>query len=87
MEQYCDQRKQQQREDGAPSRQWEGKQKMDPEEDKDEGLGFQQAERDLKAVYVHFDSEFSDNKHRKMLYIMFGGSWDITSRRIIKILH
>jgi hypothetical protein len=87
VEQYCDQWKQQRHEDGTSSHQWEGKQKMDPEEDKDEGLGFQQAKRDLKAVYVHFDSEFSDNKHRKMLYIMFGGSWDITSRRIIKILH
>jgi hypothetical protein len=30
----------QQRNDGAPSHQWEGKQKADPEEDKEDGMGF-----------------------------------------------
>jgi hypothetical protein len=49
-------------------------------------MGFQKAKRDLKAVYGHSDSESSDNERRKTLYIMFGGSWDITSRRIIKNL-
>jgi hypothetical protein len=49
-------------------------------------MGFQKAKRDLKAVYGHSDSESSDNKRRKTLYIMFGGSWDITSRRIVKNL-
>jgi hypothetical protein len=57
---------------------------VDPEEDKDDGLGFLKARRDLKAVYGHFDSESRDNEHCKMLYVMFGSSWDITSRRIIK---
>jgi hypothetical protein len=55
-------------------------------EDKDDGLGFQKAKMDLKAVYSHSNSESSDNEHRKMLYIMFRGSWDITSYRIIKNL-
>jgi hypothetical protein len=59
---------------------------VDPEEDKDDGLGFQKAKRDLKVVYGHSDFEYSDNEHCKMLYIMFGGSWDITSHRIIKNL-
>jgi hypothetical protein len=59
---------------------------MDPEEDKDDDLGFQRAKRDLKAVYGHSDSESSDNERRKTLYIMFKVSWDITSRRIIKNL-
>jgi hypothetical protein len=49
-------------------------------------MGFQKAKRDLKAVYGHSDSESSDNERRKTLYIMFGGSWDITSRCIIKNL-
>jgi hypothetical protein len=59
---------------------------VDPKVDKDGDLGFQRAKRDLKAIYGHSDSESSDNEHRKMLYIMFGGSWDITSRRVIKTL-
>jgi hypothetical protein len=66
--------------------QQEGKQKEYPEEDKEDGMEFQRAKRDLKAVYDHSDSESSDNEHRKMLYVMFGGSWDITSRHIIKNL-
>jgi hypothetical protein len=49
-------------------------------------MGFQKAKRDLKVVYGHSDSESSDNEHRKTLYVMFGGSWDITSCRIIKNL-
>jgi hypothetical protein len=61
-----------------------GKQKMDPEE-KEEEMKFHKAKRDLKAVYGH--SESSDNERRKMLHIMFRGSWDITSRRVIKTLH
>jgi hypothetical protein len=59
---------------------------VNPEEDKDDGLGFQKAKRDPKVIYDHSDSESSDNEHCKMLYIMFGGSWDITSHRIIKNL-
>jgi hypothetical protein len=50
-------------------------------------MGFQKAKRDLKTVYSHSDSESSDNECRKMLYVMFGGSWDITSHHIIKNLH
>jgi hypothetical protein len=84
-EQYREQLKQQ-RYEGAPSRQWEGKQKEDPEEDKEDGLGFQKAKRELKAVYGHSDSESSDNERRKTLYVIFGGSWDITSCRIVKNL-
>jgi hypothetical protein len=84
-EQYREHLKQQ-RDDSAPSHQREGKQKVDPVEDKDDGLGFQKAKMDLKAIYSHSNSESSDNEHRKMLYIMFRGSWDITSYRIIKNL-
>jgi hypothetical protein len=81
MKQYNEQRV-----DSAPSYQREGKQKVDPKEDKDDRLGFQKAKRDLKAVYGHSDSESNDNERCKMLYIMFGGSWDITSCHIVKNL-
>jgi hypothetical protein len=45
---------------------------MDPEEDKDEEMAFQNAKREMKPVHDH--SESSDNEHRKALHIMFGGS-------------
>jgi hypothetical protein len=50
-------------------------------------MEFHDARRVLKAIYDHCDSESSDNEHRKMLHVMFGGSWDITSRCIVKTLH
>jgi hypothetical protein len=49
-------------------------------------LEFQKAKMDFKVIYGHSDSESSDNEHRKTLFVMFEGSWDITSRRIIKNL-
>jgi hypothetical protein len=49
-------------------------------------MEFQDARRVLKAVYGHSNSESSDNKRCKTLHIMFKGSWDIMSRRIIKTL-
>jgi hypothetical protein len=47
-------------------------------------MEFQDAKRALKAVYGHSDSESSDNERRKALHVMFGGSWAITSRRVVK---
>jgi hypothetical protein len=77
---------QQQRQDGAPSHQREGKQKVDSQEEKDAEMEFHDAQRALKAVYDHSNSESSDNERRKTLHIIFGGSWAITSRRVIKTL-
>jgi hypothetical protein len=65
----------QQRQDGPPSRQREGKQKVDSQEQKGAEMEFQDAKRALKAVYGYSDSESSDNERRKMLHVMFGGSW------------
>jgi hypothetical protein len=67
-----------------PSCQRESKQKMDPEEDKDEGILLQNSKQEMKAVYGHSDFESSDNECHKALHVMFGGSWDITSQRSIK---
>jgi hypothetical protein len=77
---------QQQRQDGTPSRQREGKQKMDPLEEKDVEMECQDVKRALKAVYGHSDFESSDNERRKELHVMFGGSRAITSRCVIKTL-
>jgi hypothetical protein len=76
----------QQQQDGAPSHQREGKQKVDSQKKKDVEMEFQDAMRALKAVYGHSDSETSNNERRKALHVMFEGSWDITSRRIVKTL-
>jgi hypothetical protein len=86
-EQFHEKMQQQQRQDGAPSHQQEGKQKVDSQKEKDTEMEFQDAKRPLKAIYGHSKYESSDNEHRKMLHIMFGGSWAIASRRVIKTLH
>jgi hypothetical protein len=59
---------------------------MGPQEEKDVELEFQDISRALKAAYGHSDSESSDNERCKALHVMFGGSWDITFRRIVKTL-
>ena len=49
-------------------------------------LGYQSPARELKGVYSH-DNSGSDNKERrKKLYIMYGGSWELVSRRDVKTL-
>jgi hypothetical protein len=85
MEQFH-KKMQQQSQDGAPSCQRAGKQKVDPQEEKEEEMEFQDAKRALKAIYGHSDSESSDNECHKVLHVMFGGSWAITSKRVIKTL-
>jgi hypothetical protein len=49
-------------------------------------MDFLNAKRVIKVVYGHSDFESNDNEHRKQLHIMYDGSWDITSRHIIKTL-
>jgi hypothetical protein len=41
----------------------------------------------LKVIYGHSESRSCVDEHRKALLIMFGGSCEITSRRIVKTLH
>jgi hypothetical protein len=83
-EQFCKKMQQQSCQDGASSRQREGKQKMGKREE--EGIEFQGTKRALNAVYGNSDSESSGNEHRKTLHVTFGGSWDITSWRVVKTL-
>jgi hypothetical protein len=86
VEQFREQQKQQSHHDGMPPHQWEGKQQVAHEGDGEE-MEFQNANRAIKVVYGHSDSKSSDNEHRKQLHIIYGGSWDITSRRVVKTLH
>jgi hypothetical protein len=64
MEQFR-KKMQQQRHDGTPSRQREGKQKVNSQEEKDTEMKFQDAKRALKAIYGHSNSESSNNEHCK----------------------
>jgi hypothetical protein len=41
----------------------------------------------LKAIYDHFDFDSSADECHKQLHVMYGGSWDMTSRHVIKMLH
>jgi hypothetical protein len=59
---------------------------VDPQEEKDAEMEFQDAKRALKAMYGHSDSESSDNERCKALHVMFEGSWAIMSRHVIKTL-
>jgi hypothetical protein len=52
----------------------------------EEEMEFQDIKRALKAVYGNSDFESSGTERRKTLHVMFGGSWDITSRRVVKTL-
>jgi hypothetical protein len=47
-------------------------------------MEFQNTKRALKAIYGHSNYNSSVDDLHKQLYIMYGGSWDITSRRVIK---
>jgi hypothetical protein len=49
-------------------------------------MEFDNIKRTIKVVYGHSGSESSNNECHKQLHIMYGGSWDITSRRVIKML-
>jgi hypothetical protein len=49
-------------------------------------MSFQDAKRVLKAVYNHSDNDSRADEHCKQLHIIYGGSWDITSRCVIKAL-
>jgi hypothetical protein len=50
-------------------------------------LGYQSPEGDLKDVFTGDSDSGDDDDHRKKLYVMYGGSWELTSRRNVKSLH
>jgi hypothetical protein len=81
-------RREQASKDGSPPRRRPGKEKVD-EGDAAAGerdLGYQSPEGVLKDVFTG-DSDFGDdNDRRKKLYVLYGGSWELTSRRNVKSL-
>jgi hypothetical protein len=49
-------------------------------------LGYQSPEGDLKDVFTGDSDSGDDSDRRKKLYVMYGGSWELTSRRNVKSL-
>jgi hypothetical protein len=49
-------------------------------------LGYQTPNKDLKGLFHQSDSESGGDERRKKLYVMYGGSSELTSRRDIKTL-
>jgi hypothetical protein len=50
-------------------------------------LGYQTPNKDLKGLFHQSDSESGGDEHRKKLYVMYGGSSELISRRDVKTLH
>jgi hypothetical protein len=49
-------------------------------------LGYQSPEGVLKGVFTGDSDSGDDNDRRKKLYVMYGGSWELTSHRNVKSL-
>jgi hypothetical protein len=49
-------------------------------------LRYQSPEGDLKDVFTGDSDSGDDNDRRKKLYVMYGGSWELTSHRNVKSL-
>jgi hypothetical protein len=81
-------RREQSSKDGSPPRRRPGKERVDDGEVAagERELRYQSPEGDLKDVFTgDSDSSDDDDRHKK-LYVMYGGSWELTSRRNVKSL-
>jgi hypothetical protein len=81
-------RREQTSKDGSPPRRRPGKERIDDGEvaTGERDLGYQSPEGHLKAVFTGDSNSGDDNDRRKKLYVMYGGSWELTSRRNVKSL-
>jgi hypothetical protein len=74
--------------DGSPPRRRPGKERVDDDEvaAEERELRYQSPEGDLKDVFTGDSDSGDDSDRRKKLYVMYGGSWELTSRRNVKSL-
>jgi hypothetical protein len=82
-------RREQTSKDGSPPCCRPGKERVDDGEVAagERDLGYQSPEQVLKDILTG-DSDSGDDTDRcKKLYVMYGGSWELTSRRNVKSLH
>jgi hypothetical protein len=81
-------RREQASKDGSPPHRRPGKEKVD-EGDATAGerdLEYQSPEQVLKVILTGDSDSGDENDRRKKLYVMYGGSWELTSRRNVKSL-
>jgi hypothetical protein len=71
---------------GSPPHRWPGKEGVDDGEvvAGERELGYQSPEGDLKDAFTGDCDSGDDNNRRKKLYVMYGGSWELTSHRNVK---
>jgi hypothetical protein len=74
--------------DGSPPRRWPGKEKVDEGDIAagEQDLGYQAPEQVLKEILTGDSDSGDDNDRRKKLYVMYSGSWELTSHRNVKSL-
>jgi hypothetical protein len=75
--------------DGSPPRRRPGKERIDDGDVAagERGLGYQSPEQVLKDVFTGESDSGGESDRRKKLYVMYGGSWELTSHRNVKSLH
>jgi hypothetical protein len=81
-------RREQSSKDGSPPRRRPDKERVDDGEVAagERELGYQSPEGDLKDVFTGDSDSGDDSARRKKLYVMYDGSWELTSRRNVKSL-
>jgi hypothetical protein len=82
-------RREQTSKDGSPPRRRPGKERVDDGDvvAGERDLGYQSPEQVLKDILTGDSDSGDDTDRRKKLYVMYGGSWELTSRRNMKSLH
>jgi hypothetical protein len=81
-------RRKQTSKDGSPPRRWSGKERVD-NGDVAAGewdLGYQSPEQVLKDILTGDSDSGDDTDRHKKLYVMYDGSWELTSHRNVKSL-
>jgi hypothetical protein len=81
-------RREQSSKDCSPPCRRPGKERVDDDEVAagERELGYQSPEGDLKDVFIGDSDSGDDSDRRKKLYVMYGGSWELTSCRNVKSL-
>jgi hypothetical protein len=81
-------RREQTSKDCSPPRHQPGKERVDDGDVAagERGLGYQSPEGVLKDVFTEDSDSGGERDRRKKLYIMYGGSWELTSCRNVKSL-
>jgi hypothetical protein len=74
--------------DGSPLRRWLHEEGADDKAAAvgGQGLTYQSPEKNLRDIFTEETDSGNDDDCRKKLYVMYGGSWELVSRRCVKTL-